>query len=103
MLTMESKELKEQMAKLLNGLTDEQKKKAEACETAEELIACLHEIGFALPDELLDTVAGGGAQADLEFIQLLTLWDDICRQRGIGVYDAHAREQVWKELNKSGS
>ena len=51
--------LSEQMAKLLNGLNDEQKEKAMACKTMEELTAFLGELGAALPDVLLDTVAGG--------------------------------------------
>lgn len=49
---MENRNLSEQMAEVLNGLTDEQKEKAMACKTAGEL-------GVALPDELLDEVAGG--------------------------------------------
>ena len=56
---MESKNLSERMAEILNGLTDEQKEKAKACKTPEDLIAFLIELDAALPDELLDAVAGG--------------------------------------------
>lgn len=55
----ENGNLNERMAKILNGLTDEQKEKAKACKTPEELTAFLSELGAALPDELLDAVAGG--------------------------------------------
>ena len=61
---MENKDLSEQMAEILSGLTDEQKEKAMACKTAGELAACLGELGVALPDELLDEVAGGDEQSE---------------------------------------
>ena len=57
---MEDKNLSEQMAEVLNGLTDEQKEKANACKTFEELITLLGEMNVSLPDELMDEVAGGG-------------------------------------------
>ena len=56
---MENKNLSEQMAKVLSGLTDEQKEKVKACKGLDEIAACLGELGVALPDELLDKVAGG--------------------------------------------
>ena len=40
-------------------LTDEQKKKAKECKTAEELMDFFGKEGVELPDELLDSVAGG--------------------------------------------
>ena len=55
----EIRNLSEQMAELLNGLTDEQKEKAKACKTMEELTAFLGELGIAMTDEALDAVAGG--------------------------------------------
>ena len=51
--------MKNVIAGILNNLTDEQKKKATACKSLDELTACLGELGVALPDELLDAVAGG--------------------------------------------
>ena len=59
---MENKNLHEKMAELLNGLTDEQKEKAMACKTMEELTAFLGELGAVLPDEALDAIAGGTEQ-----------------------------------------
>lgn len=56
---MENKNQREQMSELLNGLNDEQKKKAMACKTMEELTAFLGELGIAVTDEALDAVAGG--------------------------------------------
>ena len=56
---MENKNLREKMAELLNGLTEEQKEKAKACKTPEELTAFLSELDIAMTDEALDAVAGG--------------------------------------------
>ncbi len=44
---------------LYETLTDEQKKKASACKTIDELTAYLGEEGIDLPDELLEDVGGG--------------------------------------------
>jgi len=44
---------------VFDSLTDEQKKTVTSCKDGEELIAMLGKIGVALPDELLDAVAGG--------------------------------------------
>ncbi len=59
---MENKNLSEQMAEILNSLTDEQKEKVKACKDVSELTALLGEMGIALPDELLDAAAGGLGQ-----------------------------------------
>ena len=48
---MENKDFCEQLAELLSGLTDEQKQKAEACETPKEQIALLGELGVEIPDK----------------------------------------------------
>lgn len=45
---------------ILAGLTDEQKKKAEAAKTPEELLGLAQEIGFELTDEQLDGIGSGG-------------------------------------------
>lgn len=70
---MENKNLSEQMAEILNSLTDEQKEKAKACKTPEELTGLLGELGVELPDKLLDPVAGGQSNREIsneEFVQL---------------------------------
>ena len=41
-------------------LTDEQKAKASACKTPEELMALAKEEGYELTDEELEAVSGGG-------------------------------------------
>ena len=46
---------------VMDGLSDEQKEKVNACRTAAALMGVLAEAGAALPDELLDGVAGGEA------------------------------------------
>ncbi len=42
-----------------DSLTDEQKEKAKACKSMDELTALAAKEGVELPDELLDAVAGG--------------------------------------------
>ena len=56
---MENKKLTEQLKATLMGLTDEQKEKVKACKDSSELASLLVELGVELPDEMLDTVAGG--------------------------------------------
>ena len=56
---MEDQKLVEAFKSIYDSLTDEQKEKAAACADANELSSCLGEMGVALPDELLDEVAGG--------------------------------------------
>ena len=51
--------LAEALGSVLDSLTDEQKEKAKQCKTMEELEKFLGREGIALPDELLDDVAGG--------------------------------------------
>lgn len=42
-----------------NGLTEEQKAKARACESAEELVALAEAEGIELSDDQLNAIAGG--------------------------------------------
>ncbi len=44
---------------IYDSLTDEQKAKAKACKTMDELAALAGKEGIELPDEALDQVAGG--------------------------------------------
>ena len=44
---------------IYDNLTDEQKEKAKACKTMDELMTLAGEWGVELPDEVLDAVAGG--------------------------------------------
>ncbi len=97
---MENKNLREKMPEILSALTDEQKEKAKSCKTVEELLAMLNEAGVPLQDEVLDNVVGGGSLEDLDLIEKLTLWDELCKQRGISVYDSYSRNLVWEEINK---
>ena len=73
---------------LFDSLTDEQKEKAKACKTPEELTAVLGELGVELPEEprrtlpdtelsdtALDEVSGGG------------LWDWVCGWFAIDLVD----------------
>ena len=45
---------------ILSALTDEQKKKVEAAQSPEELLALAKEAGYELTSEQLEAVAGGG-------------------------------------------
>ena len=54
------KKLNDMLRDVLDSLTEEQKEKARACRTDEELIALAAKEGVELPDETLDAVAGGG-------------------------------------------
>ena len=56
---MENEKLNEMLKSIWDGLTDEQKEKARACRTAEELTALAGKEGIELPDEVLDGIAGG--------------------------------------------
>ena len=56
---MENKAFEELLESVIKGLTDEQKKKAEACKDVNELIALLGKLGVDVPDKLMDAVAGG--------------------------------------------
>ena len=44
---------------ILSKLTDEQKKKVEAAQSPEELLALAKEAGYELPPDALDAVDGG--------------------------------------------
>ncbi len=45
----------------IEDMTSEQIEKAKECETTEQRLAFIKEIGLELSDEQLDTIAGGGA------------------------------------------
>ena len=55
-----SENLNNTLKGIYGSLTDEQKEKAKACKTADELMALAGDWGVELPDEVLDAVAGGG-------------------------------------------
>ncbi|MBE7008007.1 MAG: hypothetical protein E7422_02480 [Ruminococcaceae bacterium] len=59
----ENKTLDPKLAEALKGiwdsLTDEQKEKAKACKSMDELTALAGKEGVELPDEALDMVSGG--------------------------------------------
>ena len=56
---MAEKDMKDILKELWGSLTDEQKEKAKACKTSDELMKLAGEEGIELPDEVLDAVAGG--------------------------------------------
>ena len=60
---MENNELGEVLERVVASLTEEQQEKALACETVDQLIALLGDLGVELPDELLDDVGGGLGRA----------------------------------------
>ena len=56
---MDGKKTDEMLAGMWDSLSDEQKEKANACKTPDELITLAAEEGIELPDEVLDAAAGG--------------------------------------------
>ena len=56
---MENEKLSKALSDIWDSLTDEQKEKAKECKTADELIALAGKEGIELPDEALESVAGG--------------------------------------------
>ena len=98
---MVNKNLREQMAELLKGLTEEQKEKAKACKTPEELMAFLGKLGAALPDELLDAVAGGVTQDEFICAWLAREWE-LEQEWRIDMWDfagqQRAQDQAWEDV-----
>ena len=54
-----NEKLNEALKGIYDSLTDEQKEKAKACKSSDELMKLAGEWGIELPDEVLDAVAGG--------------------------------------------
>ena len=75
---------------LLKGLTDEQIKKVEACNSSEEVLALAKAEGVALTDEQLEAVSGGGC------FQREKCPKCGSRNTGIGEYDKKAgKNYTW--------
>ena len=51
--------MKEALKGIYENLTEEQKEKAKACKSMDELMTLAGEWGVELPDEMLDAVGGG--------------------------------------------
>ena len=62
--------------KIFNILTDEQKKKIEAAQTPEELLALAKEVGYELSPEQLENVAGGKGKWCFDYCPSDTCMDD---------------------------
>jgi len=58
---MEDRNSSELLKGIWENLTNEQKEKAKACNTVDELTRFAAQEGIELPDELLETVSGGGS------------------------------------------
>lgn len=94
---MENKKPHEQMAEILTRLTDEQKEQANACVTMDELTACPGKLGVALPDELLDAVAGGMSELEyLEFYSNVVM--PMVDRLGIGHGDWQKQNELEQKL-----
>ena len=90
---MENEKLNGMLKGVWDSLTDEQKEKAKACKTADELLKLAGEEGIELPDEVLDTVAGGALVKITDKYGLVT-WN---------VYNKGIRSQIfqWDEFEKA--
>ena len=56
---MENHDMQEKLKSIFDSLTDEQKEKAKACTSAEELVKFAGEEGIELPDDVLEEISGG--------------------------------------------
>ena len=56
-------ELNEALKGMWDSLTDEQKEKAKACKSMDELTVLAGQMGVELPNEMLDAVAGGATRS----------------------------------------
>ena len=65
---MENEELKQALTEIWDSLTDEQKERAQACTSYEELVALASEEKIELPADFLDEVAGGRIFSDSETV-----------------------------------
>ena len=102
----ENRKLNERMAGILNGLTEEQKKKARTCKSKKDLLDFLGAEGVELPDELLDSVAGGagGGGGTIGSGGEVSCWvfDDTFRQTGQIRILIKQRSTGRKEVRKYG-
>ena len=76
-----------------DSLTDEQKEKAKACKTLDELTALAGKEGVELPDELLDAFAGGYLHK--------SAWDFKNRTSYYEVINDNTGEVMGKDVNWS--
>ncbi|MBR6050604.1 MAG: hypothetical protein IKP68_05300 [Clostridia bacterium] len=90
---MDNEKLNELLVNVWDSLTDEQKAKAKACKTPDELLKLAAEEGIELPDELLDAAAGGALVKITDKYGYVT-WN---------VYQKGIRSQIfeWNEFDKA--
>ena len=75
---MEEK-MKEMIRGIYEKMTDDQKEKARACKTMDELLELANDSGVELPDELLDSVAGGIQAGDIYRARIDQFGQRICK------------------------
>ncbi len=63
--------LNETLKGIYDSLTEEQKEKAKACKTMDDFLKFAGEEGIELPDETMDSVAGGVLPIDPKTAELL--------------------------------
>ena len=98
---MENDQLNETLKSIWDSLSDEQKEKASACTTAEELLAFVGEEKIELPDDLMDDVAGGYVYYSLEEKHYETIddWSGDVLATNLSTYEE--AEAKAKELRQS--
>ena len=92
---MENEKLIETLGKVYESLTDEQKEKAKDCKDVNEVISALGEMGVALPDELLEAVAGG----DMKDFVFASLQPMLTLGEGDGTVKIQLRKNPLKVTN----
>ena len=96
--------LKATLTELWASLTDEQKAKAEACTTMEELLAFAGEEKIELPDDLMDEVAGGYVYYSMEekHFEVIDDWSGDVMATNFGTYEeAEAKAQELRQSTES--
>ena len=89
---MNNDQLNEAIKGIWDSLTDEQKERASACTTTQELLAFAGEEKIELPDELMDEVAGGYVYYSMEekHFEVIDDWSGDVKATDFGTYEEAA-------------
>lgn len=101
---MENNQLNETLEGMWDALSDEQKERARACTTMEELLAFAGEEKIELPDDLMDEVAGGYVYYSMEekHFEVIDDWSGDVMATNFGTYEeAEAKAQELRQSTES--
>ena len=98
---MENEELNQTLASLWDSLTDEQKERAQACASVDELFAFASEEKIELPADLLDEVAGGYVFENFQEKSFEVIRDSDGEVLERGFETSHEAEKRARQLGQS--